>query len=440
VRALDRIVGPVCPPRLGPGFRWLVASSWTTNLGDGLALAAGPLLIAAQTDDPLLVASASFVQFLPWVLFGLPAGVLADRIDRRRLLMAVNFIRAAVLVLLGLAVMSGTVNVPIVLGALFLLGTGETFVDVTSSTLPPMIVAPVDLGLANARLAVGHITLNELAGPPLGALLFVAAMASPFLTQAVLVALGAVLIGRITTSTTGAPVDQDHDQDQDQAQDQALPARSGVGVDGSDTRTVRAEIVEGVRWLWHHPPIRTLTLTVVAFNITFGSTIAILVLYARQRLGLGGLGFGLLTTASAVGGILGASSYGWLERRMGMARLMRIGLLIEAATHLTLALTTIPAVAAVILVAFGVHEAVWSTTVTTIRQRAVPPSLQGRVSSVYLMALMAALAVGAALGGVIARLGGITAPLWFAFVGSILILAAIWRQLDHVAQAPQPTG
>lgn len=403
---MSRVVDLVCPPRLGTTFRWVLASSWTTNLGDGIALASGPLLVASQTDDPLLVAAAGFLQRLPWVLFGLPAGVLVDRHDRRRMVILVNLARAAVVGVLAITILTDAVNVAVVLAAMFALGTAETFADIAGGTLLPMVVPHDHLGVANARLGVGHITVNQLVGPPFGAVLFAAGMASPFIAQAVCMALGALLIGRIT-----------------------LPPVTDV----PEERSMRAEIVDGARWLWSHAPVRTLTLTVLAFNVTFGSTLAILVLYARERLGLGELGFGLLTTVGAVGGILGTMAYGRMERRFGPANLMRIGLVVETVTHLTLATTRLPAVAMGILFVFGVHESVWGTTVVTIRQKAVPTEFQGRVGSVYLLALMGGLVVGAALGGVIARVWGITGPFWFAFVGSCMILATIWRRLDALA-------
>lgn len=276
------------PPRLGMAFRWLVASSWTTNFADGIAVAAGPLLVASRTRDPALVAAAGFLQQLPWLLFGLHAGALADRIDRRTILVAVNAARAVVLAVLAAAIATGSVNVAVVLAAMFALGTAETFVDITASTLMPMVVNTADLGLANARLGVGHLTVDRLVGPPIGALLIAAGMAGPFVAQAVCIVLGLVLLLRI---------------------------RLGPVVRAGAPRPMRAEIAEGVRWLWGHPPVRTLTLTVMAFNVTFGSTLAILVLYASERLGLDAVGFGLLTTVGAVGGVLGSATYGWLERR-----------------------------------------------------------------------------------------------------------------------------
>src|SRR4051794_26776658 len=166
---------------MGSSFRWLVGSSFTSNLGDGIGLAAGPLLIASQTSDPFVVAMAGLLQRLPWLLFGLYAGVLADRVDRRLLVVAVDLTRAAVLAVLTVPLVTGHVNVPIVLVTMFLFGTAETFADTATGTLLPMVVAKADLGTGNARLMGGTLTMNQLIGPAVGAFLFAGGMAWPFL-------------------------------------------------------------------------------------------------------------------------------------------------------------------------------------------------------------------------------------------------------------------
>ena len=171
------------------------------------------------------------------------------------------------------------------------------------------------------------------------------------------------------------------------------------------------------------------------FNVTFGAAISVLVLYAAERLDAGPVAFGLLTTAGAIGGVIGSTAYGWLERNVGMANIMRAGLIVETLTHLTLATTQTLAVALGIFVVFGVHEAAWGTTVITVHQRAVPTELQGRIGSVYMMCLQGGLVIGAALGGVLAQVWGVTAPFWFAFAGSVVILALIWRRLSAIAHS-----
>ena len=141
VRPVSRIVEVVAPARLGSSFRWLLGASWLVNLGDGVTSAAGPLLVASQTHSPALVASAALLQRLPWLLFGLYAGVVADRVDRKLIVLATAAARAVVLLVLGLSIVTDRVDIAVVLGALFLLGVNETFSDTTSSTLMPMLVA-----------------------------------------------------------------------------------------------------------------------------------------------------------------------------------------------------------------------------------------------------------------------------------------------------------
>ena len=187
----------MAPSRLGVGFRWLLPSSWLTNLGDGFALAAGPLLVASLTDDAFLVALAATFQWLPPLLFAPIAGALTDRHNRLRIIQLVNLARVGMLAVLVLAIATGYGSIGVVLTALFVLSTAEVFADSSTSTLLPMLVARDDLAIANSRLLTGMITFNQLAGPPLGAALFVIGSAWPFGAEALLIGLGVVLVSRI---------------------------------------------------------------------------------------------------------------------------------------------------------------------------------------------------------------------------------------------------
>lgn len=408
---MSTLVETVFPRRLGTGFRWLVGSSWVTNLGDGMLIAAGPLLVASQTRDPILVASAMLALQAPWLVFGLFAGALADRLDRRLVMVVANIVRGLVLAGLCTVIASGHVNIVIVLVALLALGTAETFVDATAGTLTPMLVDKRDLGIANARLMAGMITGNQLVGPAIGALLFSVAMVWPFAVTVVCIAVGVVLVSRIGTPP-------------------------GAVRDTVDTH-IRQDIADGVRWLMGNPPVRTLAIIIVVFNVTWAAPWSVLVLWALERVGVGEAGFGLLTTAAALGGLLATFSYGWLERRVPLARLMRAVLLAEVLFHLAMALTTSPWTAYPLMFFFGAYAFVWGTLSQAVRQRAVPSELQGRVGSVYMICVMGGMLIGSVLGGVIASRWGLTAPWWFAFVGSGLTLALVWRSLGHIAHADE---
>jgi predicted MFS family arabinose efflux permease len=402
------VVEAVAPARLGRSFRWLLASVTLTNIGDGVVLSAGPLLIASLTRDPFLVSLALLMEYLPMLLFALVGGVAADRWDRHRMVVVANLCRAFMLAVLVATIVSGTVSIAIVLVALFVLGAAEVFSDSSSSTFIPNLVARDDLGIANARTQGAFLLMNQLVFPPVGAFLFAVGPAIPFATDAICFLLGAVLISRVVVGWRSV---------------RTAPS------------SVRADLVEGVRWLTRHAPMRTLALTIFAFNVTYGAAWGVLVLYAQERLGMGEVGFGLLTTAIAIGGVFGTVSYTRLERRFSLADIMRVGLLIETFTHLSLALTTSPIWALGTMVVFGAHAFVWGTTSTVVRQRAVPDEVLGRVGGVYRMAIVGGIVIGTPIGGLLAQRFGITAPFWFAFAGSALLVVLLWREFEHIVHA-----
>lgn len=406
---MSRLGEVLAPARLGRPFRWLLSASWTSNIGDGIALAAGPLLVASQTRNPTLVAMAALLQRLPWLLLGLWAGAIADRLDRKRILVTANTLRVLVVVALCAFILSDHVSIEVVLVTMFLYGVCEVFADSTAGTLLPMLVRRDDLRTGQVRLQAGFLTANQLVGPPVGAFLFAAGMAWPFVTQVLLVVLAIGLVSRVD-----------------------LP--SG-GVRGAVETHVRADIRDGLRWIRHHAAMRTLALVILTFNVTWGAAWSVLVLWSLDHLDLGEVGFGLLTTASAVGGVLATLSFDRVSRRFSLAALMKVCLLAEVLTHLALALTTTGWVAIVVMFVFGAYAFTWGTVSNTVRQRAVPAAYQGRVGSVYMTGLFLGLVVGQALGGPIAEQWGLTAPFWFAFVGTAVILALVWRQLDSIAHA-----
>ena len=416
---IARAAETVAPARLGRSFRWLLASATLTNAGSGVSLAAGPLLVASQTRDPLLVSMAVLAQSLPALIFGFVSGAVADRFDRRRIIALVNVGRAFVMGVVAATIALGSVSIWLVLTALFVLGTAETFANVAGSSLLPRLVRREDLGIANARLQGAFVLVNQLVAPPIGALLFAIGMALPFATDAACFTLGAVLVGRIV-DTVAAPSD--------------AATRRWTGL--------ASDIVEGLRWLRGNAPMRTLALTIFAFNITFGAAWSVLVLYAQERLGMDEVGFGLLTTAMAIGGLIGTASYGRLERRFSLADIMRVGLLIETFTHLVLAVSTNATVVLAAFVVFGGHAFVWGTTSTAVRQRAVPDALLGRVTSVYRTGGVLGIVIGTPIGGLLARQFGITAPFWFGFLGSALLVTLLWGEFDKIVHAGdvEPAG
>lgn len=400
------IIEKLFPKRLGSGFRLLIASSWSAYLGDGFALAALPLLIASRTHNPSLVALAALLQRLPWLLFGLASGVVADRFNRIKLVVLVEAVRAGLLIALAITIFLGWANITLLLVAAFAIGISEVFSETATDTIAPTLIRSEDLSLATSRRYTGVVTLNQLAGPPIGSFLYAAGASLPFIGQALLVGTGALTISRVK-----------------------LPPHPR-----SDKKShLGREVIDGWRWIIHHGPVRTLFVTIFIFNITFGAAWAVLVLFAEERLGLGSFGFGVLTAASAVGGVIGTSFYGWLTKKVALSNILRVGLIIEALTHLSFAITRNAIFATIVMTIFGAHAFIWGTAAVTVRQRSVPTELQGRVGSVYSIGMYGGLVIGSALGGVIGSRFGVTAPFWFAFYGSIIFIVFIWKQLHHLA-------
>ncbi|WP_341716185.1 MFS transporter [Micromonospora sp. FIMYZ51] len=398
--------------RLGADFTRLWAASAVSNIGDGVTMAAGPLLVAAVSDDPALIAGAVFAQQLPWLLFALVSGVYVDRLDRRRLVVAVNLLRAAALAALALTVATGTVTVAVIYAVVFLLGTGETLADTALGALLPSVVTADRLPAANARLAATFTIGNQFAAKPLGAWLFVISAAVPFGLNALTFAVSAAFIATLRPA-------------------QAEPIRPAhVPPVGS----LRGDIAEGMRWLWRHRLLRTLAVSMGLANVAFCAAFAVFVLYCRQRLGLSDLGYGFLLTTFAVGGLAGTTVAARLGRTFGNPMVLRTGLLIEVATHLVLAVTTTPWVAATAIVLFSLHGMVWGITVASIRQRLVPDALRGRVGSTYALLDLGGAALGSLLGGLLASAGTVTTPFWIAAATVAVVAALAWRPLGEAAR------
>ena len=398
---------------LGASYWKLWAASTISNLGDGVTVIAGPLLAASLTRDPVLVAGVAFAQRLPWLLLSLISGALVDRLDRRLLMAAVDGFRTVLLVFLALAVLLGFVSIPLLYIVFFLMGTAETLFDTASVSILPAVVPRDSLEKANGRLFGAQIVANEFAAPPLGGFLFAVAASVPFFLDAGSFAAASALVlfmrGKFRAERP----------------------------EGAPPTTIWTEISEGLRWLWGHRLLRTLAISLGVANLTMTATISIFVLFAQERLGLGPVGYGVLMTSVAVGGVGGSFAAEYLVRWIGAGTTMRIGLLIEAATTGVIALTREPLVVGAMLALFGFHAIVWNVITISLRQQLIPERLLGRVNSAYRLLGLGGMSIGALIGGVLARGFGLTAPFWFASATVVVLIFFVWRIISNrtVAEA-----
>ena len=393
-------------------FAKLWTASTLSALGTGLTVVAAPLYVSARTSNALIVSATTGVAMLPWLLFALPAGVLVDRVDRRRLMVAVDWARAAGMGLLAVAIVGGWSSVVLLDLVLFLTNTGETAFEPAAQSMVPAVVAREQLERAKGWL-VGGLTLSRymIAGP-LGGFLFIVAASIPFFANAGTYAASAVLVGLVGGSYRVT-----------------RPDTAGRRL------KVRAEVTEGLRWLLKQRMLRTMAILIGLLNITLAAATAVLVLLAKERLHVGSVGYGSLFTCMAVGSLLGSAVGDRVIRRVTATWTIRIGLLVEALTHLTLALATNVYVVGVVMAAFGIHAALWTIVGTSLRQRLTPEHMLGRVSSAILFISAGGSFAGALLGGALAGAFGITAPYWVGFVVALIVAATTWRVFDRATVA-----
>ncbi len=390
------------PKRLGPNYFKLFWASTISNLGDGIGIIAYPWLASAITRNPLLISLVVVVQRLPWLMFSLPAGVITDRHDRRRLMVTSNTIRAVVTVGIATIVMArqdalpgpdvvsdaatvittDTVLYLLILVATLLLGIAEVLYDNSAQTFLPSIVHADNLEKANGRMWSAELVANTFAGPPLAALLIAISFALPFYADAVTFAASAALIAFIRpprrTSATVAPV-------------HAAPA----------ARSWRAELVEGFRWLWSHDLLRALAITLGLLNMIGTLSTATFVLYGQEVLDTSPTEFAILGTGGAVGGIIGGWTASNVARRIGTGPSLALSLVGGGIVSILIGLMNWWPTVWLLLAAFMFVGTLWNVITVSFRQSVIPDHLLGRVNSVYRFFGWGMMPIGAALGGLI---------------------------------------
>jgi MFS family permease len=293
--------------RLGLAFWRLRSASTLSNLADGLVKIALPLVAVTLTDSPGLVAGVTLAVTLPWLLFALPAGALADRVDRRIAMATANVVRAATVAALAVTLVLGlesSAAIWALYAVALLLGTAETVHDTSAQSILPQVVPRDRLPRANGHLIAAELTANEFVGPPLGGLLVAAGTAAAFATPA---ALWAAAVGVLL-----------------------LLLRGSFAVPREESSTLRAEVAEGLRYLWRQRLLRTLAAMTGLFNFATNATFAVFVLYAvgpSSAMGLTGATFGLLFATLAAGNLIGALLADPIIRRLGRSRSLFLGIL-----------------------------------------------------------------------------------------------------------------
>lgn len=377
---------------LGRNYQRLWSATALSNLSDGMFVVALPLLALQITRSPAAIAGVVLAARLPWLVFALHAGALADRLDRRRIMLNVSLGRFALIGLLAVIAAYESEQIWVLYVAAFALGICETLFDTAAGSTLPMLVSGAGLSRGNSRLFAAEVLFNRFAGPPVGGFLVGIAITLAFLSSAVCYLLAALAIALMTGRFLARPAD-------------------------SPRSRLLTDIQVGLRYLWDSPLLRTLALLVGGMNLSVFAALSVLPVFAVDPgpMGLSPFAFGLLLSAGAVGCVIGAFSVQRLQRKVGRAWLLRLGVLAAAATCAAPLLTQPILVAGVLAVA-GIGEMCWDVITVSLRQRIVPEHLIGRVNAGYRLVAYGSMPIGAAIGGVLGQTLGLR---WVFAIGTL---------------------
>lgn len=390
---------------LGWNYWKLWTASVVSNLGDGVALIAYPWLASAVTRNALLIALIAVAQQIPWLIFTLPAGVITDRVDRRKIMTSTSLFRAALTVGVALVVLmhqgvlpspeevaagviygtNMTVYLVLLISAL-LFGFAEVLYDNSAQTILPAIVESEGLEKANARLWGAEMVMNQFAGPPLGSVLIGIAFALPFFFNAGTFAIAAALIFALSGVFKV---------------DRVAGEEAGGEAAESDRPSFWAEIKEGVTWLWAHPLLRPMAIILGLLNGFIAVTAATLVLFAQEALGVTTTTFAFLMMAGAAGGVLGSVLAPKISEKLGSGTSLFLTMLSMPVTTLAIGLSTHWVVAGAMFFLGAFFGLLWNVITVSLRQTIIPDYLLGRVNSVYRLFAWGTIPIGLAIGGVI---------------------------------------
>lgn len=386
--------------KLSASYWKLWSATGISNLGDGIVSVAYPWLASAVTRSPFLIALSVVVSRLPWLVFTLFAGVLTDRFDRKRIIVAMDICRGLLTLVVGAFVYLERENLPslnelssitdlqtnytlysVILITAFLFGLAEVLRDNTAQTLMPAVVEEKDLEKANGRMWSAESLTNSFIGPPLGSLIISVAIFLPFFVDAATFFIAAALIASMKpTVKSFKPV-----------------AKSG-------SINFREEIKEGFTWLWRHDLLRPMAIILGLLNGIAGLTGAIFILFAQEVLETTVFIFAILGTAAAVGGIFGGLLGPKVSEKIGRGRSLGLALFVMPLMTLMVGFTSLWYLAWIFIAIETFTAVLWNVVTVSLRQSLIPSQLLGRVNSVYRFFAWGTIPIGTLLGGTLVTL------------------------------------
>ena len=411
---------------LGTAFGRLVVANLSSSLADGIARTAAPLLAARLTDDPLLISAVAAAALLPWLLFAIPAGVLVDRVDRRRALALANGVRAGVALGLVVLVATGTLTIWLLLLVVVVFGAMETVYDGAVRAVVPSLVGRADLPRANSRIEGGELVVQNFVAGPFTSALFAAAVVVPLGVNAGAFAVAAGLALALPAAAAGR-------RRSASGTGTGTGTGTGSGTGEPDLPWYR-QLADGFRYLAGHRMLRTLWLLSTVVGLCWAAGQATWVLFVLDRLRVPEALFGTFMLAGAVGGILGAMAVGPARARFGTGVVMATTNLLATVSLLAVGLLPTVAVAAAGLALSSAAVTAWNVLMMSLRQSVIPDHLLGRVHGTWRTLLWGTMPVGSLLGGLLARVD-LTTPM---VAGGAVATVVAALSVPFLARLPDP--
>ena len=381
--------------KLGASYWKLWSATTVSNLGDGIVSIAYPWLASAVTRSPLLIALSAVVSRLPWLIFTLHAGVITDRFNRKRIIVAMDSARGLLTIAVGFFVYLERDSLPslneltsltdletnytlysVILITAFLFGLAEVLRDNSAQTLMPAVVEDKDLEKANGRMWSAESLTNSFIGPPLGSFIIAIAIFLPFFVDAVTFFIAAALIASMKPTV-----------------------KSFAPEAKSEPINFKAEIKEGFSWLWSHTLLRPMAIILGLINGIAALTGAVFILFAQEVLDTTVFIFAVLGTAAAVGGILGGLLGPKVSEKIGSGRSLALALFAMPLCTLLIGFTSQWQVVWLLVAVSTFTGVLWNVVTVSLRQSLIPSNLLGRVNSVYRFFAWGTIPIGTLLGG-----------------------------------------
>jgi MFS family permease len=379
----------------------LWAAETISQLGSQVTLLALPLAaILTLNASAFEVGALSSIEYAPFLLVGLPAGVWVDRLRRRPILIAGDLGRAVVLASIPIAYWLDALTMPHLYVAAFLTGICTVFFDVAYQSYLPSLVERRELTEGNSKLEISR-SGAQLAGPG------VAGVLVQILTAPVAIAAdaasyvgSALFVMRIR-------------RPEPEVATPAAEERPGM----------RSQIMEGLRYVLGHPLLRPIAACTSLSNLFSAMAMAILILFAVRELGLAAGAIGVALAIGNVGFLVGAFAADRIARRVGIGRTIVGSAVLFGLGGFAYPFAT-PATALALLVAggllFGFGGVVYNVNQVSLRQAITPGRMQGRMNATMRFVVWGTLPIGALAGGALGGAIGLRPTLWVAAVGGLL--------------------